>query len=75
MKRMYFKLSMMVTVVTVMLVACQEDLTELNDGSMSIEEARSWFEANNSPIMVMNPTESGRTKPKKNKKPIALQND
>lgn len=75
MKRMYFKLSMMVTVVIVMLVACQEDLAQPDDDSMNIEEARSWFEANNSPIIVMNPSESGRTKPKKNEKPIALQND
>lgn len=71
----YFKTGLITVMVAVILIACQEDLAEFDDGSMSIEEARSWFEANNSPIMVMNPSESGRAKPKKYKKPIALQND
>ena len=51
-----------------------DDSTELNDDSFSVEEAKEWFNANNSPIMVLN-TENLELHSKSQKRnPIVFQN-
>lgn len=68
---MYLKFAMMVTIITILLFACRDELNEMDFSSMSIEEARTWFEVNYNPIMIMDADVSAR----KGQKPIALQND
>ncbi len=61
--------------------SCQDEeiyLIDSPDSSFNIEDAKNWFEANNSPIMEFNPTEPNNANNKfdaKNKKQILLQND
>ncbi len=63
--------------------SCQDEeiyLIDSPDSSFNIENAKNWFEANNSPIMEFNPTEPINANNKfdaktKNKKQILLQND
>lgn len=74
MKKSYFKICLIAVSLLLLIFSCQDEeiVSDLSDESLSIEDARSWFETNNSPIMVLKPTNE-LTKGKR-KKPIPLQN-
>ena len=80
MKKSLFKIFGTVIVVLAFICSCQKDESILDkEDALTIEEARNWFETNNSPILLLNNSGSVNNKlsvsVQKPKKNIILQND
>ncbi|GAA3564313.1 hypothetical protein [Snuella lapsa] len=81
MKKSLFKVCGTVIVLLLLVYSCQKDQELFDDStnaSFGIEEARTWFEANNSPIILLSGLGNENAKSseeKKTDKPIVFQND